>query len=428
MEAGKIGAMAEKQVIARPTASEGDAPTSEAEHAARTGARDGAVESPWDELADLGVDVSGLPDARSGDATTVSRGNNNDDDGQADDEAEEAGDEEARATDAKRDGEADDAEAQDQETAEADEDETAEEEATADEAQDDTTAAEDEEDEAEGTLAAVFEKALKKRGVSQKLIKRIANIAKRELAQREELTQQANELRETRTQLQVMQERPPVTVAASATDPLTDVFDEQTLEQRVEAANAWLEFAEDNPNGGHALINGVQQELTEDEVKAYRRSASRVLKAEPARRQFLKDRQDRQAAARKAHPTLFQPGHADAQERERLLKQVPELLRLPEADELIAHYLRGRTIAAEEATGKVKYQRIAVGTGNKATGAKPKPKPNGKQQEAFVERPQSGSGRAVVTPADHRGGTADQLWRQAKSEQGVDAEALMEAW
>lgn len=216
--------------------------------------------------------------------------------------------------------------------------------------------------------------ALKKANLPKGILKRIDKAFAHSAAYRakaEELTAQLASAPE------------PVTLAPTATHPLSDVTTAEELEKRSTAAEQWLEWCEDNRDGG--VVDG--KELTADDVRDRRKWAMAVTKHAPAREQWIRERQQFRDLARKAFPEMFKAGTPEFQAAQALVKGTPEIVRQPDYEISIADMVRGLKYRAMEAQG---YQVVLIPP-DKSKGKAAKP--------AAASLPGSAADRPAKAPA-----------------------------
>lgn len=142
---------------------------------------------------------------------------------------------------------------------------------------------------------------------------------------------------------------PVAVLQPDAASPLSAVRTEEDLAKSEKAAEAWLEWATDNPNGG-TLPNGT--ELDADQVKTTMRKALKVMQEAPKRRQWLAEYADSAKAVRAEMPELFQEGTWEHTVGQNFIKKCPELLKVSDHHRFIQWAVAGARAAREAAEGK----------------------------------------------------------------------------
>jgi hypothetical protein len=115
--------------------------------------------------------------------------------------------------------------------------------------------------------------------------------------------------------------------------------------------------------------DGSTRKFTKAELQDRLRVARQILKAEPARRQYLAQRETYQHEARAAYPELFQE---DSQARQMMLatlRAYPAIAKLPNLELIVGDAIRGQAVRFQqaEATAKARATKPAA----KAAPAKP---------------------------------------------------------
>ncbi len=159
-----------------------------------------------------------------------------------------------------------------------------------------------------------------------------------------------SEVTTLKAQLQSSGETPPVVLQASGSDPLASVTAEAQLVDAEESAQWWLDWCEANRQGG-TLNEGTDKEVTLDskQVTDQLQAARRLLKAVPARRDYLKKYAETAKAVGAVVKELTDP-KADSREA-KLLRKAPELMREPEYLQVLADAKAGREQREKQAKG-----------------------------------------------------------------------------
>ena len=254
-----------------------------------------------------------------------------------------------------------------------DEEPSTEEESEADTNEDDETS---EEPKAKPGTPAAVRKALQDAKIPHGLLKRIDKAFEHSRTYREEAEQLRADLANAPE---------PITLAPTAAHPLSDVQTTEQLNDRHKAAEFWLDWCGDNPEGGTVGSGRDAKELTAEEVKAQRKWASSVLKSIPERQTFLAMRGPARAAAVKANPDMFRKGTPQYNAAQALIKGTPELVNQPDYELTLADTVRGLeyrvkqdqgyTIALIPPSSKKKTAADSASEPTAASKASPKPKP-----------------------------------------------------
>lgn len=173
-------------------------------------------------------------------------------------------------------------------------------------------------------------------------------------------TKLLGERRELRAQLAAVQAEP--IRIESADEPLLAVGTLEALDKKLAQAKAVKEWALKNRDGWSGEIEGEPTTFTAEEMAAKLEAALGIIEAAPTRRDYLTKRAEigSRAAAERLYPDMFRKGTTDHTVYEHVLKTVPELVRLPDYEMFVGHWLRGFRQAMEEAKGEAVYKRIAI--------------------------------------------------------------------
>lgn len=208
----------------------------------------------------------------------------------------------------------------------------------------------------------------------RKLAKRVDKLTARAKSAEEQATSLQAELAATKEALTRAQ---PI-VVQDAADPLADVTTPEALESRLAAANTVLDNVPDlisqaDMEGGEVEVpmgDGSTRKFTKQELQERLRVARQILKAEPARRNYLAQRENFTHEAQQVYPELFQE---DSQARQMMLatlKAYPGIAKLPNLELIIGDAIRGQALRFQQAEALQKKAAAA-----KAKPAAPASKP-----------------------------------------------------
>jgi hypothetical protein len=222
-----------------------------------------------------------------------------------------------------------------------------------------------------------------------------------ERAKKRKWKQTAEELQ---AQLRQGQQQPPV-VMPNTQDPLVNVLDLGTLAQ-VEAAYTQIsDFAEDNPDGAYDVLMGIdaqgkeiRKDFTAAEIAKMRQDARPVLRAIPARRQYLAELKNNTEEAQHSYGEMFKEGTEFNTEASQLVALFPEIRRSPEWLLWLGDAIAGRKARL-------------------AKGGKPGGKPLSPEAQVFANAPK-------VKPAPSVSKARSQVTREGNGE--VDAKQARE--
>jgi hypothetical protein len=204
----------------------------------------------------------------------------------------------------------------------------------------------------------------------KKLAKRVDKLTARAKSAEEQATTLQAELAAAKDALTRAQ---PI-VVQDAADPLADVTTPEALESRLAAANTVLDnvpdlIAKADYEGGEVEVdvgNGSTRKFTKQELQDRLRVARQILKSEPARRNYLAQRENFQHEARQVYPELFQE---DAPARKMMLTTLqayPGIAKLPNLELIIGDAIRGQALRFQQAEAMAKK---SAATKPKAPGA-----------------------------------------------------------
>ena len=195
----------------------------------------------------------------------------------------------------------------------------------------------------------------------RKLTKRVDKLTARAKSAEEQSASLQAELAAARDALTKAQ---PI-VLQDASDPLADVITAEALEGRIAAANTVLDNVPDliakADMEGEVEVpmgDGSTRKFTKAELQDRLRVARQILKAEPARRNYLAQRETYQHEARAAYPELFQE---DSQARQMMiatLRAYPAIAKLPNLELIVGDAIRGQAVRFQQAESAAKARAI----------------------------------------------------------------------
>jgi hypothetical protein len=196
----------------------------------------------------------------------------------------------------------------------------------------------------------------------RKLTKRVDKLTARAKSAEEQANTLQAELAAARDALTKAQ---PI-VLQDAADPLGDVTTADALESRLAAANTVLDNVPDliakADMEGEVEVpmgDGSTRKFTKQELQDRLRVARQILKAEPARRNYLAQRENFQQEARQVYPELFQE---DAPARKMMLSTLqayPGIAKLPNLELIIGDAIRGQALRFQQAEAMAKKSAAA---------------------------------------------------------------------
>jgi hypothetical protein len=196
----------------------------------------------------------------------------------------------------------------------------------------------------------------------RKLTKRVDKLTARAKSAEEQANTLQAELAAARDALTKAQ---PI-VLQDAADPLGDVTTADALESRLAAANTVLDNVPDliakADMEGEVEVpmgDGSTRKFTKQELQDRLRVARQILKSEPARRNYLAQRETFQHEARQVYPELFQE---DAPARKMMLTTLqayPGIAKLPNLELIIGDAIRGQALRFQQAEAMAKKSAAA---------------------------------------------------------------------
>jgi hypothetical protein len=168
-------------------------------------------------------------------------------------------------------------------------------------------------------------------------------------------------------------------VLQDAADPLADVTSAEALEGRIAAANTVLDnvpdlIAKADYEGGEVEVpmgDGSTRKFSKQELQERLRVARQILKAEPARRTYLAQRESFQQEARQVYPELFQEESQARQMMMATLQAYPGIAKLPNLELIIGDAIRGQALRFQQAEAIQKKAATAKAKPAAPAAAKP---------------------------------------------------------
>jgi hypothetical protein len=209
----------------------------------------------------------------------------------------------------------------------------------------------------------------------KKLAKRVDKLTARAKSAEEQATSLQAELAAAKDALTRAQ---PI-VVQDAADPLADVTTPEALESRLAAANTVLDnvpdlIAKADYEGGEVEVpmgDGSTRKFTKQELQERLRVARQILKAEPARRNYLAQRENFQHEARQVYPELFQEESQARQMMMATLQAYPGIAKLPNLELVIGDAIRGQALRFQQAEAIQKKAATAKAKPAATAAAKP---------------------------------------------------------
>lgn len=165
------------------------------------------------------------------------------------------------------------------------------------------------------------------------------------------LTAEKHELREERDSIKAELEalrkqaeaKPPV-VTVDPDNPLSSFTDAAALEAEINKAQAALDWADDNRDGGSVNVNGEEKFYDAEAVKEIRTRAKALLRQAPKQQEYIKLREEALPLAKTVYPELFQQGTVPKAYLDASLKAYPWLTRFPGYELIIGDAFVGESM------------------------------------------------------------------------------------
>ena len=191
------------------------------------------------------------------------------------------------------------------------------------------------------------------------------------------LTAEKHELREERDSIkaelealrQQAESKPPV-VTVDPENPLSSFTDAAALEAEINKAQAVLDWADDNRDGGSVTVNGEEKFYDADAVKQIKANAKSLLRAAPKQKEYLQIREQALPEAKAMYPELFQPGTVPKAYLDASLKAYPWLTRFPGYELIIGDAFVGQNMREARLKQQQRKQSSSKATKSPAAAAK----------------------------------------------------------
>jgi hypothetical protein len=185
--------------------------------------------------------------------------------------------------------------------------------------------------------------------------KRVGKLTRQKSQLKDRVEELEGELGTVRSDLEKAQK---ITVTPTPTDPLSDVDDLQTLQERVNQAKAMRAWCRRNPDGV-TLEDG--REVTREMVTNWLDTYENIIESQPAREKYLTEKREWDGFARQAYPAIFDTKTPEYQASREMLRMVPELARRADVNVLMGRYLLGYAVELREIEKLTKQQQSSNG-------------------------------------------------------------------
>lgn len=179
----------------------------------------------------------------------------------------------------------------------------------------------------------------------QKRIDTLVAIRDKYRTQRDEARRELEDKEERLAQL----EAGAVSLTPTEQNPLSDLTDPKTVQERMKQAEAVIAWAEQNPDGAEVKDpkTGDYVEFSADEVRNRRLQAERIKEIHgPKRLEYLDRHKEAVAFAKEAYPDLFQAGTWQANNADQFLNANPGILENPLWPVIAGDWLTGAAVRA----------------------------------------------------------------------------------
>lgn len=191
------------------------------------------------------------------------------------------------------------------------------------------------------------------------------------------LTAEKHELREERdvikAELETLRKqaesKPPV-VTVDPDNPLSSFTDAAALEAEITKAQAVLDWADDNRDGGTVTISGEEKFYDAEAVKQIRANAKSLLRNAPKQQEYIKLREQAVPEARAMYPELFQQGTVAKAYLDASIKAYPWLTRFPGYELIVGDAFVGQNMREAKLAQQQRKQSASQAKKSPAAAAK----------------------------------------------------------
>lgn len=163
-------------------------------------------------------------------------------------------------------------------------------------------------------------------------------------AEKHELREQLDALRtELETTKKAAETTPPV-IYKDPENPLSSLTDATALEAEIAKAQAVLDWADDNRDGGTVTVNGEEKFYDAEAVKQIRANARNIVKAGPKQQEYLRVREQTLPEAKAVYPDFFTAGTAGYQALQAAVKQYPAITQYPNWELIVGDAFAGQQL------------------------------------------------------------------------------------
>jgi hypothetical protein len=163
-------------------------------------------------------------------------------------------------------------------------------------------------------------------------------------AQKREALEQLDDLKaQLETAKAAADAKPPV-IFKDPDNPLSSFTDAAALEAEIAKAQAVLDWADDNREGGTVTVAGEEKYYDSDAVKQIRANARALVKAAPKQQEYIRVREQTLPEAKAFYPEFFQNGTSAHQFLQATLKQYPSIVSFPNWELIVGDAFAGQQL------------------------------------------------------------------------------------
>jgi hypothetical protein len=163
-------------------------------------------------------------------------------------------------------------------------------------------------------------------------------------AQKREALEQLDDLKAQLDAAKAAADAKPPVIIQDPTNPLSSFTDAAALEAEIAKAQAVLDWADDNREGGTVTVAGEEKFYDSDAVKQIRANARALVKAAPKQQEYIRVREQTLPEAKAFYPEFFQNGTTAHQFLTATLKQYPTIVSFPNWELIVGDAFAGQQL------------------------------------------------------------------------------------
>ena len=163
-------------------------------------------------------------------------------------------------------------------------------------------------------------------------------------AQKREALEQLDDLKAQLDAAKAAADAKPPVIIQDPANPLSSFTDAAALEAEIAKAQAVLDWADDNREGGTVTVAGEEKYYDSDAVKQIRANARALVKAGPKQQEYIRVREQTLPEAQAFYPELFQKGSTAYQAMKSALQQYPTLMSYPNMELILGDAFAGQQL------------------------------------------------------------------------------------